>query len=860
MAVLASIATGNFTASSTWGVVNAAGWSQILTTQETGTTAVTTSYQVGQNFTVASNTTVIGILLKVNSNTSNGTFTARIYNVTGAAAVANTTTTVSLASGVVPGNNQPNWIFVKFASSASLATATNYRIEVLGSVNANITLYRKSATTADWTFGLVTDATAAPASGDFLVIASEYTASGRTSYTVTMDNTSTSLILGSDTASVAAIEVCGFSTLQFATTASTNFIIKMLGVLVVRQDSTFTCGSTDTPIPSTSTAIIEFTSGTSSRHGMYSTGTPAKYQVIGANVRGNGRAYLGAQANASATTLTVSDANDISGWKASDEIIISGTTSASGSGELRTLSVDASGTTLTLSSGLTFLHAQYWNTRGTKPTPILNITKNVTIKGVSSTVLHGAGFSTNSIVRDCLFWFTGPNVLGTQVYKSGEHTRCAYKVAQANVTGANTSFTNCVGYQSPIFVVSGGNPNLNTDSLTIQNVVFNGGGIGVGSFTFYLYGGQTIQNLHFINYASTTNFVFGGAHGATVSGIYSSNGASTLFFTSLNPWLGAPNGTSGQLLTCEISDIICSRQSVTGPQFQGNSGLVVKDFEFTECTSTGVAVRLDANPQICFSSGYIYGVNGGTSSANLIYSTTSNAYFKNTTFGYSTNSEINIGSGATYHAGNTGDTSRIICTDCTFNSTISATSTSTRAVFGASSGPESRVIFHNTALNGTASSGDVQMVQPFGYTRKDTAIYKTQSPSTRMVSTTNGGAANNQKYVSSDPIWVPIPAGKKAKISVFVRKSVVGDGAAWTGGQVELWQDINFSDTEGLVTAVKLSESTSAANGAWELISGTTSSAQTNSSAQPFRIRALGSNNGTVAGWVNYDNFIVEYI
>jgi hypothetical protein len=126
--------------------------------------------------------------------------------------------------------------------------------------------------------------------------------------------------------------------------------------------------------------------------------------------------------------------------------------------------------------------------------------------------------------------------------------------------------------------------------------------------------------------------------------------------------------------------------------------------------------------------------------------------------------------------------------------------------------------------------------------RNDNTIYKTASPSIRGTPRTT---ARKAKQVV---IKVGVAAGKTATGSVYIRKSVSGDGAAYNGAQPRLVVLTNPS--AGIANDTVLATATSSSDGAFALLSGTTS-AVANDTVLIFVV----DYDGTV-GWINLDDAV----
>lgn len=112
-----------------------------------------------------------------------------------------------------------------------------------------------------------------------------------------------------------------------------------------------------------------------------------------------------------------------------------------------------------------------------------------------------------------------------------------------------------------------------------------------------------------------------------------------------------------------------------------------------------------------------------------------------------------------------------------------------------------------------------------------------------------------ERLASAPPgqgVKVPVNAGQTVTISVWVRKSVVGDagGAAFIGAQPRLIQ--RASPAVGITSDIVLATATGG-NGTWEQLSATCTAPTGDNAVLEFVVDSVGS-----AGWVNVDDFAVS--
>jgi hypothetical protein len=117
------------------------------------------------------------------------------------------------------------------------------------------------------------------------------------------------------------------------------------------------------------------------------------------------------------------------------------------------------------------------------------------------------------------------------------------------------------------------------------------------------------------------------------------------------------------------------------------------------------------------------------------------------------------------------------------------------------------------------------------------------SPSLRMTPLSATVKLQSPNFIAS------VPSGQAATASIKVRKSVIGDGAAYNGNQPRLIVRRDYG--AGITSETVLDTSTAAGDGAFETLTGTTSTVGANCALQ-FFVDCDGT-----AGWVNVDTFSI---
>jgi hypothetical protein len=751
-----------------------------------------------------------------------GTSGLGFYNIVG----VSDTLVVIAANDMQTVNTGTNngWTFFKFPSSVTLTASTSYSVQMSGTTAGNITPYR-TATAGDWSRALRTTTTQAPASGDNLFVAGDFSSVGsNNSYTVTNDNTATT--------QWGDIEVAGKGTLAYGTAASTNYYLKVNNSPTIYAGGTFNMGTSGSPIPSTSTAKLEIVCTSNVQFG-FEIRSGATVNTQG-NVITN-RAFLAADAAAAATSLTT----DVStGWKNGDVIALAATTRTRAECESKALTADASGTSLTI-TGLTNAHS------GTAPIAgeLANLTRNVSVFSTSTANQTYVNIGAFAIV----------DFEATEFYNMGSATALKRGIDVATTTGSftinncsihdfnvaggialnlNSATNNNITVSNLVFYNSVGNGIVTTASSGAANTMTNALGIFTGAAVFSFGDlGTTISNITAVG-GTTRGVLFGGATTAasnidTISGVIAhSNTGPGIDFSNATVYGNNPFGT--------ISNIASWRNTTYGIAFGNTFGFIVDGAGSNNGALFGSTT---ANIGFTGSCANIYVRNmvsnaGTTLTCPLGIAFTNDmkdAYIDNSTFGATTT-----------HA--TGDMSvtganiftKFFARNCTFNSPTILANQNANMVEG---GEISSARHQQTA-------GNHRSFKKFGTISPDTVIFHNSTASTRLTPNTA-----NQK-IQSGYKKAAIPNGQTAVINVWVRKSVAGDGTTYNGNQPRLIQRADAAT--GNNTDTVLATATNAANGAWQLLQATTAAVNDNCA-----ITLYVDCDGTT-GWVNVTDWSVQ--
>lgn len=845
MALLKSNTSGNFTSASTWALCTA-----VNELPNNAVVGSTTTYTI-QNASLAASTVnanATGVLLKIGVRTSaSGTVTAALCNNAGTVLAECTMNVSEVASDTLPisGTTSPygHWIFFKFDTPVAITNGTFYRIGFKTSVNGALSFHRNSATPGVHHGAIVTDVTQAPAATDRFIIVGDNIADAvnpgtvagtKSSVTVTMDNTNTTQF-GDGTGFTFGQAYWGLyvgdnATLTYGTTAATNYNLRVRNNIAVGAGGTsfpgtLNMGTVATPVPRNSTATLEIDSA--------SAANAFNFEVQGGVFVGQGlsrtagkdvdRCLLDANAAAAATSLTV---NTDTGWLSGDEIYIGQTTRASGTGaEARTLNANAGASSLSISAGLTAAKEG----SSTIQAAIVLLSRNVTVSAVASALPFYAFVRGSQSVVDC-DWVQFRWCGGTTASKIGFYL---------NSITANTSFNRCVlNATNSGFIFVSNSSGASITNCVVAASVANGMNLLNGQAS-----DTVVSGVWFIANTSASvglfnvNFTFNNIR------IVGSNTAAILFANTTTPPLTTP-------VTWSDFKINSCNNGVSIGTLQDDNFFTLENFEIQRCTSNGFVFNILNTSGVTISNSRIWG-NGST---NITVGTTSGAAIRI------------VDSAIASQTGNTTPTgmvvtsaARVVCENCTFGSGFTGALTHTSQDIAFSTQGTGSVLLRDCVLSTTIEVGTILVDSTVvasvdhdqvagarrvwykrGVVSSDTAIARTGGVSMRM---TPNSLTNKLEYVFAR---TAVNTGTTPLVGIYIRKSVAGDGAAYSGAQPRLIIRRNIA--LGIASDTVIATGASA-NGTWELLSGNLPTLA-GSGIVEIEVDCDGT-----AGWINIDDF-----
>lgn len=819
MAVLISRADGNWNTAATWGVVETGTGAQ--QTSMASNTSTTTTYVACPAFTCTNADVMEGILLYCRKTATSpaGTLTVGLSDNNGSTYARE----VVVNAADLP--TTPGWVFFKFGTTLTADGGTDYRIAVKSSTSGTVTFWR-SATTADWVRYIRLSAAPAgsPQADDIMFVAGELTGQGtHTTDTVTYDQVSPSPDYG-------AIAVCARGLLQFGTSASTAYELKTSAIMYVYALGELTVGTTSSRIPSTSSALLLFDCVTNAEFGLYVRGT---LRMHGAVV-GEPYARLSANAAIGATTLTLDRTVT---WKSGNTVLIPSSDGDTTHWEERTLNGDASGNSLTLSSGLTYAHL------GTNlvPTHVILYDRNIKFRGVDNTKHAFLGDSPGTGTSDAVielswseFYWLGNGNNGTYGFQinnaatidiqyccirnfennNGAHPNIGSAAASQNLTfdynticrmrAGNVSGPQLIGWRS-----NQGTQQGRYNVIAVGgNFTLDSGKKGTWTYnTLYNYSFSKIRQYE-VDY--NYEFVFQNNEFGTLGDLFTF-GTTITFYKFKDLKFHEAGLKSSTTLQSVIFENLQFKE--TGTYCLDGVGSTSVDVLYLNCVFD------------CVSSSYCVLYNNDN--------VTTRVRFVNCEFLSATVADVRVYVWSDL--------------DILFDNCLSTTPTAVSQSSGYSAGSDKTGIEGKMRyMRYNRVDGNHFTITKNGNITRDTVIYETPATSSERVRFITNTAAEARPLPSS-VVRKFVAEGQTPIISVRVRKSSSGDsgGANYNGIQPRLVMDYNGAAQ--ILTQV--TSSASAAVGTWETLTVTGPAVALDDTVVEAWVELFGD--GSTVGWVN---------
>ena len=849
MANLLSIGSGNWTSASTWGLVDDTSFVNSTAGAQFATGGTTQSFTPGA-ITLAG----IALQLRGRTNSPSGTFNVALF--TGAASVAGATVTINVSDlpftngDATGGFFQNGWTYFKFASNVTLLAATSYYIRATAGAN-QVVVYR-NATATNWSRALVTTTTQAPVTGDYIIVAGEYTAaSTNTTRTVVMNNTTAGL-------TVSTIYAGNKGILTWGTASASNYVVGATTSVIIARAGEFYMGSSASRIPNDSTATLNISSATLSATFFVNEGI---FTMYGATVTHTAKLVTN-----EAVGSTVSSVNITTGWKSGSSVVFPSTGyNAASQTEVVTLTADATGATV--------FHSALVNAHGGSASTYVqadlgNLSRNVRVVGASATVAPyflARGYLTDTKISYGEIRNLGGNSTTTAALTFGNGSAGSNVLGSLMLDGASIWMDNLITGRYGINIGPGStDPGAigGSVSISITNSIVLNYGIGcliVPAMSFFNAPLNITGNLFYRT--STTSPVTLGKGYTFENNVVAGAGAGGGVSITMNSITDTFSGNTiysnvGNGLTMILS-FASGMTSAAGATYSNN----------TVYRNTFYGAQITSNSQMLFwpsealvfnnlrSFGNLYNLTLTSTGGNLRF-LDSHLWSGDTTLtgnsaqyglvqqtGYG-NSKIDWSGGA-FGMMPSGETSShgisniaftalarlddITITGATFTGTDLFTVSRPGIVFGS---------LGAVALNYDGVSGTHRAFTQAGTISTDTVIINNTSQSMRMAP---GIGVSYYKLISHIQ-RIPVSTGNTCTVTVFVRKSVVGDGTAYNGTNPRLI--LRYNSLAGNLVDV-IGATASGAAGSWQQLSYTTP-AVSNACVLEFYIDCDGT-----TGWIN---------
>ena len=257
MATLIAAADGNLTGSTTFAAAEAGALAMVLNRNISSNAFAAAGTSTSVTFTVTNGKVIDGVLLWLSTSTvATGTFKVDLQK-GGVSQASVTVNKADIPSPYVAASISP--ILFKLTTTATGDGAANWTIVVTTTGSQGVQFASATASTTNWTRALRTTTTQAPVATDDLYVVGELTGAGtKNTRTVTMDSTAATVYgngaVNSTTVNGGGVHISNWGTLTYGTIASTAYILRVAGDVIVYQ-----YGALNIVSPQTSTTqVLEF--------------------------------------------------------------------------------------------------------------------------------------------------------------------------------------------------------------------------------------------------------------------------------------------------------------------------------------------------------------------------------------------------------------------------------------------------------------------------------------------------------------------------------------------------------------------------------------------------------------------------
>jgi hypothetical protein len=829
--ILCAASDGDNTAAATWQIVDLTSANE----SESNTIVVPTTYATTYTPFAPGVITIDGIGVRLSNRTgTTGTFSVELYNTTLGASVAGTEVTIDCAdfSGSTTARLNGGWYFFKFASPVVLLAATNYIVRFKTSSATQISLFGSTATTPSKFVRTTT--TKSPTTGDNRIVVGEWTAAGTTvTRTVTLDDTGAAIDYGGGATSIVtpALSIGGGGIVLAGTTASTTYVQKISGNVVVYNGGILRIAASGSEMPTSSSFTWTFDCVANCDFGI--------------DVRPGGEFTAYGESKQRWTLLTSNKAAastsiqvvSTSGWNVGDVLLFAPTGTSATQGEIKTILTVDSPVQVTLSAGLTNAHTGTGDCVG----EVGNLTSNVKIVGKSTTVGTFVCFRESSIAE--------LDNVEVQYYGSLTNSRRGVEI-QHLTTSTNSgvlnscSFRDCISSggvgaysNGSLFYITN---NIVSSSVSTTAMLFIASSTTPTSFNVSgnLMSTIGISGTLAVNYNSRNNAtctfennnIAGFTTAISVTTVYIVITEVIISGCKIHSCTNGISSTTSQKKTVSLSSFVCCANGALG--MCGHANFISCDFIGNSTAGFSGTLGATLWAVTVLTSCTFRGRTSFAQASGIVFSSAynhaSSITLNNCTFGVSiahTAADVNI----TASFGGT-----VILNNCTLASTNEVNSTAHTFL-------DESALIALQRIDGTTENHRTHVMQAI--ITPDSTISRTASPSLRITPKSSTIPCNTSLF----SFKVPVNSGQACTPVVYVRESEAGDGAAYNGSRVDLYVKANYN--LGITSDTLLATATAASDGAWEGLTGTTATVA-DAGVLEFYVVC----NGTT-GWINIDDF-----